>query len=269
MRSCACVLALTLAAVVPAGAAEPAALAKARLLYNAADYDAAIAAATEARTQPASADAGALVLARAHLERYRQRADPADLSAARDALQAIKPDALGSRDRVDLLVGLGQSLFLGEAFGAAAELFDAALVQGITLAPRARVLLLDWWASALDREAQSRPADRRAPVFERIIARMEDELRIDPASPPASYWLAVAARGAGDLDRAWDAAIAGWVRAALNPETAPAVRADLDRFVGQVLIPEKARRRQALSHEGPEPAEALRSEWELLKSQWK
>jgi hypothetical protein len=270
MRRCACVLVLTLAAAAArVDAAEPAALAKARLLYNAADYDAAIAAATEARLQPASADAGALVLARAHLERYRQRADPADLAAARDALQAIKPHALGSRDRVDLLVGLGQSLFLGEAFGAAAELFDAALVQGIALTPRARVLLLDWWASALDREAQSRPLERRAPVFERVIARMEDELRFDPASPPASYWLAVAARGTGDLDRAWDAAIAGWVRAGLNPETAPAVRADLDRFVSQVLIPERARQRQPVSHDGQEPAEALRSEWELLKSQWK
>jgi hypothetical protein len=253
---CACLLAL------PVLAAEPAALARARTLYNAADYDGAIAAAKDARKQPAAADAAALVLARAHLERYRQRADPADLSAAREALQEVNQNALGRRDRVDLLVGLGQSLFLSEAFGAAAELFDAALVQGAALPPRARTLLLDWWASALDREAQSRPFERRVPVFERIVLRMEDELRTDPGSAPASYWLAVATRGAGDLERSWDAAIAGWVRASLDPETTTSVRADLDRLVTQALIPERARQRPAGA------AEALRDEWELVKSQW-
>jgi len=269
MRGFAWVVVCALAAPSVAHAAEPAALAKARLLYNAADYDAAIAAASEARRVPASADAGSLVLARAHLERYRQRADPNDLSAARDALQSVKQDALSPRDRVDLLVGFGQSLFLGEAFGAAAELFDTALVQSATLSHRARTLLLDWWASALDREAQSRPPDRRGAVFARIADRMEDELRIDPASAPASYWLPVATRGMGDLDRAWDAAIAGWVRAALNPETVASVRVDIDRFVTYVLIPEKARQRQALARDGQESAAALHAEWELVKSQWK
>jgi hypothetical protein len=153
-------------------------------------------------------------------------------------------------------------LFLGEAFGAAAELFDAALIQDGVLPLRARMLLLDWWASALDREAQSRPVERRAPVFNRIVLRMEDELRVDPGNAPASYWLAVAARGAGDLDRSWDAAIAGWVRATLEPETAASVRADLDRFVTQALIPERARQVP-----GGSP-EALRGEWELIKTQW-
>jgi hypothetical protein len=269
MRASASVFVLLLALPAAARAAEPASLAKARVLYNAADFDAAIAAAAEARKLPASADAGALVLARAHLERYRQRADPADLAAARDALQSINQNALGTRDRVDLLVGLGQSLFLGEAFGAAAELFDAALVQSAVLSPRARTLLLDWWASSLDREAQSRPPDRRGAAFARIVDRMEDELRVDPASAPAAYWLPVATRGAGDLDRAWDAAVAGWVRSTLSPETAASVRADLDRFVTQALIPEKARQRQLAIPEGQEPAEALRSAWELIKSQWK
>lgn len=269
MRSSAWVLVLALAAPAIVRAAEPAPLAKARTLYNAADYDAAIAAATEARRVPISADAGSLVLARAHLERYRQRADPADLSAARDALQSIKQDALGPRDRVDLLVGFGQSLFLGEAFGAAAELFDAALIQSATLSHRARTLLLDWWASALDREAQSRPPERRAAVYNRIVDRMEDELRVDPASAPASYWLPVATRGTGDLDRAWDAAVAGWVRASLNADTASGVRADIDRFVTQALIPERARQRQTAARDGQESAVALHSEWELVKSQWK
>lgn len=250
------------------GGATGAALARARTLYNAAEYDAAIVAATEARRQPAAADAASLVLARAHLERYRQRAEPEDLSSARDALRDVRPAALSRRDRVDLLVGLGQSLFFGEAFGAAAELFDTALAQGVMLAPRGRTLLLDWWASALDREAQSRPPDRRHPAYERIVQRMENELRADPANAPAAYWLALGARGAGDLERAWDAAIAGWVRAALNPSTAPSVRADLDRLVTQALIPELARQRQASARDVQDPTAALTSEWELIKDQW-
>ena len=262
MRLTACVLVLLCAAVGPAVAAEPAALARARTLYNEGNYDGAIAAATEARQVASFADAAGLVLARAHLERYRQRADAADLSAAREALRTVKQDALGRRDRVDLLIGLGQSLFLSENYGAAAELFDAALVQGSVMTARARTLLLDWWASALDREAQSRPIERRTPVFERIIARMEEELRANPGCAPASYWLAVATRGAGDLERAWDAAIAGWVRSSLDPETSVAVRADLDRLVTSALIPERARQRQGNS------VETLRGEWELVKSQW-
>ena len=268
MRRCAFAVVLVVLVGGIALAAEPVPLARARAFYNNADYDAAIAAATEAVKVPAAADAASLVLARAHLERYRQRADPSDLTAAREALRSVRQQALTPRDRVDLLIGLGQSLFLSEAFGAAAELFETALVQSAPLSPRARTLLLDWWASALDREAQSRTIDRRGPVFERMIERMEQELRTDPASAPASYWLAAASRGAGDLDRAWDAAIAGWVRAALTPASAEALRGDLDRLVTQALVPERVRRQSA----GRDPQEltaSLLAEWELIKTQWK
>ena len=253
----------------PVEAAEPPALARARTLYNAADYDGAILAATEARRQAPAADAAALVLGRAHLERYRQRADANDLTAARESLATVRPSALSARDRVDLVVGLGQSLFLGEAFGAAAELFDTALAQASVLSPRGRLLLLDWWASALAREAQSRPLDRRGPVFERIAVRMEDELRRDPGNAPASYWLAVAARGTGDFERAWDAAVAGWVRASLSPESSSTVRTDLDRLVTQALIPERARLQAATGLDQQAIASTLNAEWALVKQQWK
>src|SRR5258705_8730478 len=106
-----------------ASAAEPPALAKARALYNAADYDGAIAAAAQARTQPGAADAAGLVVARSHLERYRQTADPADLIAAREALHAIQPTALMPRHQLDFLVGLGHAMNLREPFGPPPELF--------------------------------------------------------------------------------------------------------------------------------------------------
>jgi hypothetical protein len=262
---------VVLCVLVPltADAAEPAGLARARVLYNAADYDAAISAAAPVRQQPQWADAATLVMARSYLERFRVRAEAADLSAAIEALSTIRAVALTPRDQLDLLVGLGQSLYLGERFGAAADVFDNALGGSAVSPPlpvRDRLLLLEWWAMALDKEAQSRPADRRPAVFARIGERMEAELRTDPGSRVANYWLAAAARGAGDIERAWDAAIAAWVRAALSPD-GPALRADLDRLVTTALIQERARQRPA--REQPEAQNTFRAEWESVKQQWK
>jgi hypothetical protein len=229
-------------------AAEPPVLVKARALYNAADYD------------------GAIVAA-AHLERYRQTADAADLGAARDALSTVHSSALMPRDQLDFLVGLGQSLYFGELFGPAAELFDTAIERGAFLPTRDRMMLLDWWATALDREAQASDPDRRTRLYERMAARMGEELRRDPGSAPANYWRAVAARGVGDIDAAWDAAVAAWVRAPLDSETSVWLRSDIDHLVTQAIIPERARIRPA--RDQGDATEALRSQWESVKQQWK
>jgi len=250
-----------------AWANEPPALAKARTLYNAGDFEGAIDAASMARTDEAWADAAALVVARSHLELYRARADAEDLSAARAALGAVRAGSLMPRDQVDLIVGLGQSLYLSELYGAAAELFDTALSRASLLATRDRLLLLDWWATSLDREAQSRPVDRRARVFDRISLRMNEEIQRDPGSPVANYWLAVAARGTGDIDGAWNSAVAAWVRSTLSPDTTSRLRDDLDRLVTQALIPERAR--TVAAREPQEAVAALTTEWELIKQQWK
>jgi hypothetical protein len=249
----------------PAAAEHPS-LAQARALYNAAKYEAAISAASMARTDPASADAASLVMGRSHLERHRMLADAVELTAARIALSAVRPTALSPRDRVDLLIGLGQALYQGESFGAAAELFDTALSQPVLLPDRDRMQLLDWWATALDREAQSLPPDRRIAVLTQVRERMEIEVQIEPGSQPANYWLAVSARGSGDLDRAWHAAIAGWIRATLRPDSAKALRDDLDRLVSQALILERARARPA--REQGDALTAFRAEWDAIKNQW-
>jgi hypothetical protein len=210
-------------------------------LYNAANYEGAIDAASVARRQPAWADAAALVMARSYIERYRQNMDAKDLVAAREAFVAINAASLTPRDHVDLIIGLGQSLYLSEIFGSAANLFSTALARSMLLGPRDKQMLLDWWATAMDRDAQTRPADRRRVVFEQISARMDEELRQEPGSAVANYWQAVALRGMGDVDGAWSAAIAGWVRSTLSPETTGELRADLDRLVMQALIPERSR----------------------------
>jgi len=250
-----------------AWANEPPALAKARALYNAGDFEGAIDAASVARTDVEWADAAALVVARAHLEQYRERADAEDLAAARAALGTVRAAVLMPRDQVDLIVGLGLSLYLSESYGAAAELFETALGRAALLAPRDRQLLLDWWATSLDREAHVRPADRRARVFERIASRMNEEIQRDPGSPVANYWLTVSARGAGDIDAAWNFAIAAWVRSTLSPDTTARLRDDLDRLVTQALIAERSR--TLVSREPQDAVAALRTEWELVKQQWK
>jgi len=257
---------LVVAAIARPAAAEHPSLAQARALYNAAKYAEAISAATVARSDPASADAAALVVGRSHLERHRVLADVVELTAARNALGAVRSAALSPRDRLDLLIGLGQALYLGESFGAAAELFDTALSQPVLLPDRDRLQLLDWWATAVDREAHSLPPDRRMARFAQVTDRMEIEVRVDPGNAPANYWLAVSARGAGELDRAWDAAIAGWIRAPLRPESAKGLRTDLDRLVTQALIAERARTRPA--REQAETLSAPRAEWDSIKTQW-
>src|SRR5205814_4886958 len=263
------VAAATLMVLVSAGvasAADPTPLARARMFYNAADYDGAIAAAVVARAQPAASDAAALVEARAHLERYRRSADSTDLSAARDALNDIRVDILSLRDQLDFLVGLGQLLYVTDVFGAAAELFDTALARDAFLAPRDHTMLLEWWAQSLEREAQAAMPARRLSLAEKIGTRMKDELRRDPGNAAANYWLVVAARGTGDLEAAWDAAVAAWVRARLGPSTL-ALRSDIDVLVTDVLIRDLARSRQA--REQTDATEALRAQWESVKQQWK
>jgi hypothetical protein len=248
-------------------AAESPALARARTLYNSGDYEGAIDAASVARHETQWADASTLVIARARLERYRQSMNASELAEAREALQSVRAASLTPRDQVDLLIGLGQALYLGEVYGPAADLFGTALDKGMLLTPKDRLMLLDWWATALDRDAQTRPYERRGPVYQRIGERMDLELREDPSNGVANYWQVVAARGTGDLDRAWSAAIAGWVRSTLNPMTQGQLRGDLDRVMEQALIPERAR--SSPSREGLDPVEMLRAEWALVKENWK
>lgn len=263
-----CALACTLVLLLPlAASATRADLARARALYNQRQFDAAIEAADQARQTPDTADAAAVVLARAHLERYRERVDPADLSAARGALAAIHPGGLEGRDRLEFLVALGASLFLEDDFGAAAEVFASGLGRAEATDPALYEAVLDWWGSAVERQAAAADPDRRQVAFQRLGKRMEEELGRNPSSPVAGYWVVVAARGVGDPQRAWDAAVAGWVRARLAGEHTSALRADLDRVVREGIIPDRVRdlpvdqRAQAESE--------LRAEWEIVKEKWK
>ena len=242
-------------------------LARARLLYNQRQFDAAVGAAEQARLIPARADGADLVAARAYLERFRASEANDDLTNARERLRRLDPQKLAPRERIEYIVGLGEALFFEGAFGAAARVFDSVLLNGgpAPAGPHdidARDRVLDWWATAIDREARPRSEIDRQPSYRRIRARMDEELALRPMSGTAAYWLAAAAHAEGDLQAAWSAAEAGWVRAPLATDRGVELRADLDRLVLRALVPDRAR---VLG----QPAETLRVQWEQFKERWK
>ncbi len=237
------------------------ALFDARLLYNEGQYEAAIAAAERARPMPGQADRADLIAARAYLERYRGSAAPDDLANARTRLTRLDPQQFGARERLEFIVGLGETVYFDGSYGAAANLFESVLDSAEAMAPTARERVLDWWASAVDRDVWPRPEIERQTAYQRIRSQMRDELEVRAGSAAAAYWLAAAARAQGDLQAAWDAAESGWVRAALTPDRGATLRADLDKLVLQAIAPERAK---VLA----QPAETLLADWEAFKARW-
>jgi hypothetical protein len=260
-RSAVLALAGLLAAAAAASAGDDP-LTRARYLYNQQQYDAAVSAAEQARLTPARADAADLVAARAYLERFRISAASDDLTNARDRLRRIDPQRFPARERTEYVVGLGETLFFDGAYGAAAAVFDSVLQSRDLLLGEARDRVLDWWASAVDRDARPRPDIERQPVYQRVRTRMEDELASHPTSGAAAYWLAAAARAQGDTQAAWDAAQAAWVRAPLTADRGAPLREDLDRLVLRAIVPERAKATA-------QPPEQLRALWEQFKEKWR
>lgn len=263
MRSWFLVMALV-GAAAPLHAADP--LADARRLYNQGQYDAAERAARDAARIPATAEGARVVLGRIQLERYRRSSAPAELSDAIDALKSVDARRLDARERIELTIGLAEALYLEDRFGAAASLFESALDSSAALGPPARDRVLDWWATALDRQAQVRPAAERQELYARVTVRMAAEIAKDGGSPPATYWLAAAARGSGDFDRAMNEATAGWIRAQLAGDRGLQLRADLDRLVVLGILRDRAARLPVRDH-----AQALAGmvgEWETFKARW-
>jgi len=255
---------IAVAAVLLLGAAPPNPLVRARELYNQQQYDAAITAAREAQARPDLAQPAAVVLGRAHLERYRSVSDPADLAEARESLVAVDTARLTARDRFELLIGLGELLYFEGHFGAAAELFSAALGSAAAAGGTSRESVLDWWALALDHEAQASGDTERRQLYARMLDRVEPAAAGEQPSAAALYWVTAAAAGMDDFGRAWHAAIAAWVRAPLAPGPRARLRADLERLVQQVIIPGRAvmlppvmDRKQTIAH--------MQSEWNAIK----
>ena len=260
----ACLVAVLIASVLgaaPALAADNDPLARARLLYNEHKWEASVAAADQARANPSRADSADLIAARALLERFRESAGAMDLTNARERLRRVDPRRFGPRERLEYIVGLGETLYFDGSYGSAASVFDSVLAPASAVPAGERERVLDWWASALDRDARPRSEFDRQAVYQRVRDRMYAELASVPNSSVAVYWLCAAARGQGDLQGAWNAAQAGWVRAPLAGDGGDRLRLDLDLLVTSALIPERAR---VLG----QPPAAIRAEWDRFKERW-
>jgi hypothetical protein len=239
----------------------------ARQLYNQGHYEQAIEAASRLRATP-MVDEANLLLARSYLELFRKTTDSANLVSARQALGEVRPAHLAARDRTDYLVGLGEALYLDDGFGPAAELFESALVRGEDLGPQTFDRVFDWWATSLDRLAQSGGAGNREQLYETVRDRAITELGQMPGSAAAAYWLAASYRYLGDLTHAWDAAIAAWVRAPLAEDQGLALRADIDQLVLQAILPERVRLMASGDAERERVTAVLRASWDGVKKDW-
>ncbi len=206
-----------------------------------------------------------------------RRSVASDLDLARrSAPQPSMAAALAPRDRVEFLIALGQSLYFDEAyslddrFSAAAEQFEVALAtrRPARLEP-SRDRLFEWWAGALDRQAQQgRECGAGARSTSAFSGAPKPNWRAMTSAASAAYWLAAAARGVDDLPRAMGAAVAGWVRAAALGARGDALRADLDRLMRQVILPERAREltpRRRRGDAGPSRVPVARAEGEVGK----
>jgi hypothetical protein len=259
-------------AVGPASAAQkPDGVTVARQAYNQGHLDTAIDLARAALEDPRTSTEARIVLGRALVERFRRTAQPEDLDTARVVLLEAGASVLPPPLRVEWLMGSAQVLYFNEHFGAAATLLLSLLAdpRSDQSVPGGRDRLLDWWATAVDRVAQTRDVAARRAEYGRLSKRLGTELERDPSLATAAYWQVVAARGEGDVDRAWELAQAAWVRAPLAPDRGAQLRADLDRIVTQALIPERARRSAGRDEEKLlSQATALRDSWEAFKQRW-
>jgi len=254
-------------AMLASAAEQPDALARARVAYNEQRYDEAIAAARAAERVPGTAPQARLLVARACIERFRLSGEAADLTTARNMLAAIDSSKLTSRDRGETQIGLAQLLFFDDRFGAAAELFEDALSRASEPGYGPRERLLGWFATSLDRLARLEETPVRRRIYRRLLDRMVLENRIGSGSAVASYWIVAATFGVDNVENAWDAAVATWIRAPLTPGDGVALRADIDRFVQEVIIPRRAWLASAGGEVEP-VADVFRRDWESVKQTW-
>ena len=245
-------------------------LERARVLYNAGEFEQAIVMAASPEIKPSLAASAALITARSRLEVFRKAGDPKALTAARAELAALNPHGLGPQELVEWQIGLGSALFLENEPGPAADMFTTVLPSArARLTPIEFDKFLEWWGTAASQAAAGLAGEARAHAFEKFRAAAALELERNPFSRPATYWSVVASRGAGDLEEAWNTAVAGWIRAGRQPEGLQ-LRNDLETFVTQTLIPERAQARTGARTDPRVPGDvtALTAEWRAIVGRW-
>ena len=193
---------------------------------------------------------------------------PTISSAARVALGTVRVSNLDARDHVDFLMALGEALFFEDDYGAAAALFESGIDGADRAGPadrRGDARLVGQRRRAPRRRARARCADRRR--SRACASAWPASWRAIPAPPRPRTGSSSARAGRGEPVAAWDAAIAGWVRARLAGARSATLRADLDKLVLEGIIPDRVR---AIAADRRAQAESdLRAEWAVVKERWK
>jgi phage terminase Nu1 subunit (DNA packaging protein) len=247
----------------------PEPLTEARRLYNEGRFDDSLAIARAAADVPNTRPGALLLVGRAALERYRLTGEQPDLDLARESLRTVDASRLDPRERVEFAIGLGETLFFEQAHGAAAEMFQGILDHEAAFGSGSRDRLLDWWAGAIDRLAQAKPAAERGTLYDSLVARMVQELRRDLTLAAPNYWIPAALLAKGDADAAWDAAMAGWLRAQMAAWGTSEARADIDVLVQQAIVPERARKVGRTDADVEAATNALLADWAAFKDRWR
>jgi hypothetical protein len=262
---------LAAALCLPRPAAAQSELERARRHYNAGHFDAAIASAEGARRKAVNAPASALIIARSRLELFRLLGNPEDLNAARTELIAIDLRPLSRQEMLEWQIGLGEALFLDNLPGPASEMFRAVIPSARAQLTSTEIeKLIDWLATSISVVAEGANGAARLDEYRELRTVCEGELDHEPASRAATYWMVAALRGTGDLDRAWNSAIAGWIRASAVPR-ADGLQADLDRLVVRTIIPERAQVRTGQRLDAPNTIAAIAmmtAEWHSVTGRW-
>jgi hypothetical protein len=246
-------------------------LARARTLYNAGEFDAAIVAATAAGRKPSVGPSTALIIARSQLEKFRKLGDADALVMARAGLVSLNPGDLAPQEVIEWHVGIATVLFLENQLGAAVDIFSTVMPSARDRLSEAELeKLLEWLGTSMSRLAETLTAEPRKQAYQKLRAHVRLELERNPLSRSALYWTAVSERGAGDLDSAWAAAVAAWIRTGGDPERQQ-LRSDVERFVTQTLIPERAQARTGQRLDAKTTigeVAVLTEEWRTITGRW-
>ena len=104
-------------------------------------------------------------------------------------------------------------------------------------------------------------------MLERLVRLMEREQAKNPGSRAASSWLAAGLRAQGELERAWQASIAAWVRAPIAGTRPSGCAPTSTGSCAKASFPTVARKPPKTNASPRETS--LRAEWELVKQKWK
>jgi hypothetical protein len=246
-------------------------LARARTLYNGGEFDAAIVAATAAGRKPSIAPSAALIIARSQLEKFRKLGDAEALVTARAGLVSLNPRELAPQEVIEWQVGIATVLFLENQLGSAVDIFSSVMPSARDrLSEPDLEKLLEWLGTSMSRLAETLTGEPRKQAYQKLRAQVRLELERNPLSRSALYWTAVSERGAGDLESAWAAAVAAWVRIGGDPEREQ-LRTDVERFVTQTLIPERAQARTGQRLDAKTTigeVAVLTEEWRTITGRW-